>query len=587
MNPLSRFLGELKRRKVYRAAVVYSVASVAIFQAAESILPRLGLPDAAVTAVLLIALLGLPVALVLAWMFEVTSDGVVRTRPSETPSGGRASYIVAGLVLVTVLSAGWWLLRSLRSADEGAVASISNPVVAVLPFRDTSPTDDFAWLGEGIAELVLTGLARVPGLAVPGAQSSFLLADAPTDEIGARLGATHVLSGSVQVDGPRASVQARLIEVASGRVHWTLTFQPELDQPLEVQEQIARAVVDALKLELGPVGTGTLVRLSTVPEANFAYVRGRRLWNARSAPLVRSAIGQFTDAVERDPEFAAAWAGLSYAHLVLPEVDPGADVALARAESRRAAERALEIDPDEPDALTALGWVLMIHEYDWAEAERLISRALEIDSTDVDALHWQSHVVSWQGRHDEAVQLARKAVELEPLPAIYRANLAFILNEARDYDGALDEVASVLAIDPGFAAGHRTGWNVRTRQGRMDLAADALVGLLEATGGDEIVARELAAAFEEAATRFRREGVAGSLPADLVQRARLGLQVEGQMHAAVGDREQTLRLLNRAHRERAGARNLLSIGVSPLFDFLRDDPEFLDILQRVGLDDGR
>ncbi len=589
MNRFIRFLNELRRRNVYRVAVVYAVSGLAVVEAADLMLPRLGFADSAVTFIVVVVLLGLPPVAVLAWAYESTPEGIVRTKPVDPPATPtRGLWRAAAGALVVVAGVGWWLLAARGTAADTPQpgAAVEAKSIAVLPFRDMSPSGDQRWFSEGLAEEILGALARVPDLRVAARQSSFALSDATIGEIGDQLGVTHVLSGSVRTEGDRARIGAQLTEVESQRALWSRDFRPELTSVLDAQEEIARAVVDALEVELGSIGEAQLMMASTAsPVAHEEYLRGLQLWDRRSEPDVLSAIDHFRHAVELDSTYAAAWAGLAYAYLVLPEYSPTADVERVRNQSESAAARALSLDPEQPDALTAMGWGRMIHHYDWQGAEDLIGQALAVDSTNVHALHWRSHVSSWQGRHAEAVALARKATELDPLSSIMRQNLAYILMEARQYSEALRELDRVLSAEPSFTISHRTIWNINTRMGRYERAAGALTAWLVRTGRDAAAVTELSREFAEAAARFGEMGQPGTFSGELVDRVQPGLEIAGQLYAAVGDRETTLELLEQAYRERSGARSLLSVKVNPLFEFMRDDPRFQQLVRRVGLED--
>jgi len=356
---------------------------------------------------------------------------------------------------------------------------------------------------------------------------------------------------------------------------------------LDAQEEIARAVVDALEVELGTLGNAGIMSASTSdPIAHENYLRALRLWNRRSEPDILLAIDHLNRAVRLDPDYAAAWAGLAYAHLVLPEYSPTADVERARTESTAAATHALELDQDQPDALTAMGWVRMIHHYDWAFAEELIARALSLDQSNVNALHWQSHVMSWSGRHPEALALARQATELDPLSTIMRQNLAFILMEAGEYEEALRQAEVALHSDPSFGPSLQSIWNINTRMGRHEAAASALETWLLRIGRDAAAASQLSEEFMVARRAWVEGGRPQTLPGALVGRLQPGLEVSGQLYASVGDAETTIELLERGYRERAGSRSLLSMEINPLYDFLRDDSAFRDLLRRVGLGPG-
>lgn len=586
-----KLVEELRRRGVYRVAVGYAVAALAVIEAADLVLPRLGVAESVITVLLALALVGFPVAVGFAWLYDVTPDGIIRTdsAPSSPRKGVRIPYPAAVASLLVVASVAWWLGfgRFTDSDQTTAVPATERRSLAVLPFRDMSPSRDQQWFGEGLAEEILGALARVPDLRVVARESSFALEGATIGEIAARLGVTHVLSGSVRTEGNRARIRAQLTEVQGEGGVWSREFQPELTSVLDVQEEIARAVVDALEVELAALGSAAIMSTSTGnPVAHEHYLRALRLWNRRSEPDILLAIDHLSQAVSLDPDYAAAWAGLAYAYLVLPEYSPSADVERARTESTAAAMRALEIDPDQPDALTAMGWVRMIHHYDWTAAEENMGRALSLDPSSVNALHWQSHVMSWSGRSQEALVLARRAAELDPLSAVMRQNLAFILMEAREYEEALRQLEIVLDSDPNFAVSLQHLWNICTRMGRHEAAAEALEAWFVRTGRDATAASELAAEFLVARKTWVESGQQQTLSTELVDRLQPGLEVSGQLYASVGDRDTTLELLERGYRERAGSRSLLSAKINPLCDFLRDDPAFRDLLRRIDLDSG-
>jgi serine/threonine-protein kinase len=588
---MTRFIEQLRRRGVYRVVIGYGVGSVAVIEVADLVLPRFGIADSVITVLMVLALIGFPVALVLAWFYDVTPDGVVRFDPHEPAdaAGVRVPYWAALTSLIVVAGVGWWLGSGrFASPDAPAIGTSVEPTsLAVLPFRDMSASGDQGWFGEGLAEEILGALARVPNLRVVARQSSFAMENATIGEIADQLGVTHVLSGSVRTEGNRARIRAQLTEVEAERGLWSRDFQPELKSVLDAQEEIARAVVDALEVELGAVGNAGIMSASTSdPVAHENYLRALRLWNRRSEADILLAIDHLSRAVRLDPDYAAAWAGLAYAHLVLPEYSTTADVEIARTESTAAASRALELDLDQPDALTAMGWVRMIHHYDWANAEELIDRALTLDQGNVNALHWQSHVMSWSGRHQEALVLARRAAELDPLSAVMRQNLAFILMEAEEYEEALRQVEVALQSDPSFGPSLQSIWNINTRMGRHEAAAAALQTWLVRIGRDATAAVQLSAEFMAARKAWVEEGIPQTLSGELVDRLRPGLEVSGQLYASVGDATTTLELLERGHRERAGSRSLLSMEINPLYDFLRDDSAFRDLLRRVGLGSG-
>ena len=586
MHRLTRLLRELKRRNVYRTVITYAVAVLGIVEAAALIASQLELDSSIVTVLLVAGLVGFPAAAALAWRYRITEDGFVRHGTVDQAEGrGEIGPFVAAVATFIVLAGiGWWLFAGRGQATARSAEPTSRNSIAVMPFRDLSRDGDLGWLGHGLAEEILAALSKIPDIEVVARGSSFAMEGERPGTVGEELDVTHVLTGSVQSEGELATISAQLVEVEGEREVWARDFRPKLGQYAEARQQIARSVVDALEVELGAIESSRLMgQTTTDPLAHEHYLRGLQLWNRRSEAAILRAIDHFSTAVELDPAYAAAWAGLSYGFLVLPEYSPTADVQMVRARSRAAATWALELDPDQTDALTALGWGRLVHDYDWSAAEELIGRALELDSTNVRALHWQSHVFSWQGRHQEAVGLASRAAELDPLSPIMRQNLAYILMEAGEYEQALTELGQVLAQEPNYAVSIRTTWNIETRRGRFQEAARALERWLIIRGRDAAAAGELAREFAEDARSFTETGNGERLTPALLARVDIGLEVEGQLHAAVGDADRALATLEQAYRERAGARNLLSVGINPLYDFLRDDPRLQELIARLGL----
>ncbi|MGW8281767.1 MAG: hypothetical protein ACWGON_00585, partial [Gemmatimonadota bacterium] len=283
-------------------AVGYAVAALAVIEAADLVLPRLGVADSVINVLLALALVGFPLAVGFSWFYDVTPDGVSRTDPLPPgpQKGMRVPYPAAAASLLVVAGIGWWLGSGRFTPREqySAVPRTENRSLAVLPFRDMSPSGDQQWFGEGLAEEILGALARVPDLRVVARESSFALEGATIGEIGEQLGVTHVLSGSVRTEGERVRIRAQLTEVAGEVGVWSRDFQPGLASVLDAQEEIARAVVDALEVELAELGGVAIMSASTSnPIAYENYLRALRLWNRRSEPDILLAIDHLGQAV--------------------------------------------------------------------------------------------------------------------------------------------------------------------------------------------------------------------------------------------------------------------------------------------------
>ena len=319
---------ELKRRKVFRVAVVYAATAFAVLQGADILLPNLGVPDWAMRFLVAVVLLGFPIALVLAWALELRPDGEVKRTEAAAPEapatvppllGKRTLLIAALLVAVGIgLSAGWLFKPSGKSASEDQTVAADahlTPSLAVLPFVNMSGNEDNEYFSDGLTETLLHKLAQVSGLKVAARTSSFAFKGRNIDarEIADALNVAHVLEGSVQRAGDRVRITAQLIQAVDGYHLWSQVFDRELDDIFAVQDDIAVHVATALRgsllQEALVVEDGSTENL----EAYDFYLRGRAALYDRNADRLREAVRLMRRAIALDPEFALAWAGLSEA----------------------------------------------------------------------------------------------------------------------------------------------------------------------------------------------------------------------------------------------------------------------------------
>jgi TolB-like protein len=499
------FFAELKRRKVVRVAVVYAATAFAVLQAAEIMLPRMGVPEWGISLVIALIVLGFPIALVLGWALELTPDGIKRTEaapagPSEaaTPAllGKRTVFAAALLVVLGIGIGAGWFLRPASGPDAspaGQVEQVAAPDVsaetsiAVLPFLNMSTDPENAFFADGISEELLNILVGVEGLKVASRTSAFSFkgSNTPLPEIARQLGVRHILEGSVRRQDNRVRITAQLVEARSDTHLWSDTFERDLVDIFRVQEEIARAITTALEDVLG-VRKVSVATPTMDLEAYERFLRGRTRFYQRVG--LDEAVADLEFAVERDPDFAEAWAFLGAATAVLSsggyptELDP--EALLAR--SLPAAERALALDPDLGIALAVKG--NLRHNQDGAaqiaEGFRLLERAAEQVAADTTARLWLG--LSWlelgfveralphlasaqdqdplvainngylglayamQGRWQEGGRLARRAVELSAL-TFWTNFIAIELANAGDPVGAhavLADTQRLLAPGP-------------------------------------------------------------------------------------------------------------------------------------------
>ncbi|HET6681309.1 MAG TPA: tetratricopeptide repeat protein [Gemmatimonadaceae bacterium] len=486
-----------------------------------------------------------------------------------------------------------WSLRASVGAAllvvVGALAFALNPwqtperlSVAVLPFVDLSPSGDRAYLGDGMTEELLNALARIPGLHVAARSSSFQFRDPGVDVrvVGDRLGVDAVVEGSVRLDGNQLRVTAQLIESERGYHLWSGRFDRRVEDLFAVQEEIARTVATALGAKLGRTAPDTLVRRRTgSPRAYDLYLRGRHAWNRRTTADMWRALGAFEEAVQVDPAYAAAYAGLADTWQLLPDYgNVNARQGLARAKT--AALRAIALDSTLAEAHASLGAVLDDYDRDRAGAEQAYRTAILLNPAYATARQWLSIHLADEGRHEEAAAEMERARRLDPLSRIINTAVGAIRYFARDYDSAIAEYRAVVQQAPDFALGWALMGRVYLVQGRLDSAVATLERSVTLSGGDPsyqaVYAAALAASGRLAEARQLAESVRDAQPEGYVPYCELA-----SAFIYLGDFPAALSLFERGFEERDPA--VKHMAVEPLYDRIRAEARFQDLLQRAGL----
>lgn len=482
----------------------------------------------------------------------------------------------AALLLVLITLAAVWTGRATAPAD---------PSIAVLPFEDLSPGRTDEYFSHGLAEVVINALSKLDGLQVVARTSSFAFGGAGADirEVGRRLGVSTVLEGSVRRAGDELRITVRLVDVRNGFEIWSEEYDRPTGDVFRVQEEIARAVVSALRVRLVGEEEGPLVRSSTDdPEAFDLYLQGRSQWYARTGAGFQSAIEYFEAALEKDSTYALAWTGLADVYGLLSAYDYGVlPPHQAMPIARRAAERALRLDPTLAEAHAALGNIQHNYLWDWAEAEASFRRATELNPGYAPAHHWYSLLLVARGRPDEARAAIRRARELDPLSTVMSTALARHYYFTREFDRSIEEYLTALEMDESFVTGHLGIGLAYVETGAYGNALDHYRRALSLAGGDQPVVLALIAhaharaGDREAAVRIL-ESLETRADAEYIPPEYLAL-----VHLGLGDRERVYHWLERAFENRSSP--LAFAGVEPLLDPLRAEPRFQDLLRRIGI----
>lgn len=445
------FFAELSRRRVFRVAAMYGITAWIIIEVSATVLPALYLPEMLVTGIVVVLIAGFPVALVLAWIFDIEPGGVQRTEnlveaPAVTAVPRRLGYLVL-LSIATAMLGGFFYWR-VDTAD------VPRDSIAVLPFINLSADPSTDYFSDGISEELLNLLAKVPGLNVAARTSSFAYKGRDVDvrEVARKLGVVTVLEGSVRwsQDQGRVRITAQLIDAETGYHLFSESYDRDLKDIFALQDEIALAIVDKLRVELAQNDTPAAVVGAVPPtasvEAYTLYLRGRALWKKRGEDEVRESIELFQAALARDPGFARAYSNLAAAYVVLPmylhEPPEG-----FLGQAREAALMALTLDSSLAEAHAVQALIAQIHR-DWSEAETGFFFATGLDPSDSTTHHWYSRHLAAVGRLDAALEEARTAAALDETSAVIHANLAMRLEGAGLHAEA--EAAAARAVELGL-----------------------------------------------------------------------------------------------------------------------------------------
>jgi TolB-like protein/tetratricopeptide (TPR) repeat protein len=461
------FVHELRRRKVMRVAAVYAATAFVLLQAADLILPALALPEWTYRLLVLLALFGLPIALVLGWAFELTPDGVRATTRSPTageppPSllGRRTIIATAFLLALGVgLGAGLFVAPTAKGTSAGGEAGgvVAEKSVAVLPFADFSPGADQEWFSDGLTEEILSALARLPDLHVASRTGSFRFkgSDLPVRDIAAQLGVGHILEGSVRRTGERVRITAQLIRASDDAHVWSQNFDRGAGDVIRIQEEIAFEIARTLQTALEPEAMRRMVAAGTNSVAAYeAYLRGRHFWRMQSRDTLHNdpaleALAAFDEARTLDPQFSDAHrlaADLWLEQLMPTLLNYRAGLSY-RERERRVRERAQAAAATAPDELRRLRAesVLAQLEIRLRDALELMRRAAELQPSDWEAWWYAGTLAVMVGEYDTSRTQFRRAVELAGDDA---DALFLIANWSVDLDTATVLVERALALDP-------------------------------------------------------------------------------------------------------------------------------------------
>jgi TolB-like protein/Flp pilus assembly protein TadD len=571
------FFAELKRRNVFRAAILYCGAVWALAQGISQLGPSLGAPEWATRWFLVAAGIGFPFWIAFAWFYEFTPEGLKREseiEPAESithHTGRKLDFAIIGVLAIAVvlLLTDRFVLR--HGVNETTAVPIAENSIAVLPFVDMSQANDQGYFSDGISEELLNLLAKMPQLKVAARTSSFSFKGKGVEipEIARQLHVANVLEGSVRRNGDQLRITAQLIRAAEGYHLWSETYDRKMDDIFKIQDEIAGEVVKELKVKL--LGAPPKVR-TTDPKAYALFLQGRELGRQSNPEAFAKSDALYRQVLEIDPRYAPAWDQLASNFINKAGIGVLSNHE-GYAHAREAAEKALALDPDFAPAYTRLGSVAMYGDNDLGGAARHYQRALTLDPTDLRVLANVAALLQSLGRVDEALALEEAVVRRDPVNVTSLFNLGYHQRVAGRYDAAIASFRTVLNLSPSNGGAHAQLGMALMQKG------DATAALAEIEQEKSEVWRMIGLPMAYCALERKADSDA-ALNAFIAKSEKDGPYNIAHIYAFCSDADKAFEWLDKAITYQDGG--LSQIVTENLFDKIHSDPRWLPFLRKIG-----
>lgn len=498
---------------------------------------------------------------------------------------------IAGLLML-LLGIGFYLFWNFELQIPGSgnlqptirtLSSLDRHRIAVLPFEDFSPDPEGEYFADGMTEELISTLSRIGGLRVIARTSmmQYKGADKTAAEIGRELKVGSVLEGSVRKTENTVRINVKLINTQSQELLWSQDYDRELKDVFVIQSDIAQQVAEALKMQL-MVGEKQRIekKVTTSLEAYTLYLKGRYYWNQMTGEGLKKSIEYFEQALEKDPSYALTYAGLAdtYGLLGYWGYLPAND---AYPKAKAAAMKALEIDSTLAEAHTSLAWIKLIYDWDWPGSESAFRLALIHNPSYATAHYWYALYLAATGQLDAAIAEIKRAQELDPLSLIINTSVGFIFYLARQYDPAIEHLQKAIEMDPNFVWARFDLGHVYLEKKMYEEAIAEFQKEMDLTGGGPVAIGNLGYAYAVSG----RKSEAQKMLDTLKEKANQGYVPFGAfawLCIGLGEKDQAFEWLQKAYEERSSY--LLYLKVQPLYDNLRADPRFTELLKKMGLE---
>lgn len=585
MARVSQIIKELRRRNVFRSGAAYVVVAWLMVQASDILLETFAAPAWAMRAIVIALALGFPVVLILAWVYEITTQGVKRTaQVSEgevisAHEGRKIDFVIIGVLIVAIA---FFAVDRFRWIEFGTVPSMDLPSIAVLPLANLSGDPEQEYFSDGMTETLITELSKIAALRVISRQSVMQFKDTNESlpEIARKLNVDAVVEGSALLIGERVRITVQLIEAATDEHLWADTYDRDLSDVLAIHSDVASTVAREIRIAVTPEEAARLANVREVnPEAYRLYLLGQHHSNNWEPSELDKAIRYFQQALALDPQFAQAQMGIAdvYGAIAFYGYIPPRE---AWEKSRSAAALARELDNNLPNAQGINAKTFFYYNWDWKQAEEEFQRALSINSNNASAHQFYAWFLTGMGRTEEALTSIRRALELEPLVLSAHLTASDVFYYSHQYDRAIAQLRETLSLFPNepFSLS-RLGWSYVQKGMFTEAIAEMERAVTLSPDTPEhrwMLGHAYASAGKTSEARKNLDDLHSLAKNRYVLPYGIAL-----IHTGLGEYDEALESLERAYQDRNSWMPFLQ--VEPRLDPLRSDPRFQDLLRRMKL----
>ena len=570
-------LEELRRRNVLKVGAAYAAAVWLIAQIAETVLPVFELPDALLRILFILLGLGFPVTIILAWIYDLTPQGVRRTDDladgAPRVSGQGLNVVIVGCLSVALL------FLVLDRFVWNPVTDTTVTSIAVLPFEVEPPDVETLYLGSGIADSLVTRLSRLPQLSVKS-RSAFGAGPGNLLAIGEQMKVGAICRGSVSRRNNLLEIAVELVRVVDGTILWSDRLIRNFSNLASLESDVSAEIAAVLSIELSAEEAAILARPPTEnAEAYRLYLQGRHFWNQRSQSALRQSVELYRQAVDLDPAYALAWSGLADSYLMLFAwgVESPEDVAPL---ALGTAQRAAQLDPSLAEPWATIGYYKTLYERDWDGAEVAFQKSLELNRNYSTAHHWYAFYLSTIGDSKAALEEVLLARDAEPLSPVINGEVGMFFVYDEQYERAIEEMRPAQLWNPDFPSLLMSLSRAHAMLGHHE-EASSMVDILDSYFRENYLARGYISAVlvpigrEDDARAFYEEALAAS------ESSYIAPGVLGFVAASIGDHDAAFRHFEEGLEQRSLVVSWLR---DPLIAGIRQDARYAALMRRIGLD---